>query len=385
MIRVALMGLFLLVNSVVFAQTNPVTQRETGKSNVDELPPHLCKGPLKPGWEDRIVYSAESDKRLFWVASSGEPKWAEIRRKADSTLVARGIIAVPFLLTKLATDDARESQTVNLILKKIGKPAIPSLIAINDTTKDRDIKSMVLKTLGDIGDTSATSVLITASTDTSIRIRGAAASALMTMPAGVPVIMKRLRDFSHDSWAGIRRTSIRGLILMADIPSIPAILSCLADSSYPVRETTIQALSSRPTHHDSLQPGRLDQITAFRNALMDTLERRLKPSWRLDRYLSFRTGFGLFPDYREVRADEFPIKNTSMLATYIQVYRILQGTDGDIWHAAVVNPSPVVRAEALRAGTKRKLDGTISVESFAKPLLWDQDPQVYFVLREVSK
>ncbi len=358
---------------------------DSTKPKLDTLPPHLAHGPLAPGWEKRINYTAESNKRLFWVASSGEPKWAEIRNKAESTLVKRDSLAVPFLLTKLSTDDARQRQTVNQILKKIGKDAVKPLLAVVDTAPDFEIATLAIATLGDIGDSTCIPKLIKLSNDTAGRIRSSAVGALMTMPLGSEVITNRIRALALDPWSGIRRTALRGLILEADVKSVSNIVNALADSVWPVRETVIQALALKPTGKDSAKPERMETIKRFHNALRDTIEQRLLPDWTVQEFLGFRSGFGAYPFYRSVRKEGFTSNNALEVSMLLQAYRLLDGDRTAVWKRAAKYPAAVVRVEALRAGIHKSSKGDIDVDGFAKPLLEDTDPLVSFVKRDLMK
>ncbi|HSG99327.1 MAG TPA: HEAT repeat domain-containing protein [candidate division Zixibacteria bacterium] len=70
---------------------------------------------------------AELVDSLFVIASSGELKYRDSVERAQQALAALGAEAVPRLIDKLTTPDARERLTVIRIIEKIGAPAVPHL------------------------------------------------------------------------------------------------------------------------------------------------------------------------------------------------------------------------------------------------------------------
>lgn len=64
---------------------------------------------------------------MFIIASSGDFKFREMVEPTLDDMAALGESAVPYLIEKLNTRDARERVTLRRILEKIGKPAVPFL------------------------------------------------------------------------------------------------------------------------------------------------------------------------------------------------------------------------------------------------------------------
>ncbi|MDK9700731.1 MAG: HEAT repeat domain-containing protein [bacterium] len=361
----------LLLTVVCFADSTNTS------SELFDGPPHFSNGKaLSPGWENRIDYSAESDLRLFWVASSGEPKWEAIRKRADSTLVSRGKSAVPFLISRLSTDDARDRQTVNQLLKKIGTPAVESLLMVIDTAKSRDEATLAIQTLGDIGDSTALPRLLQAASDTAFRIRTSAALALMSYPKLPLSVIEKMRNLAQDKLPGIRRNALRGLVLQSDIPSIPYIVGGLSDSMFSIRETLMYTLSGKPSKKDSSDMAKLAAREQFRSALRDFLDKKLLPALERQNYLEFHTEQGVISNTRTARAATLPVADNRALLMYLRAYRTLDGGKTTIWSRAALHTDPAIRAEAVRAGTKKQTNGKVTLARYAKKLRDDPDPIV---------
>ena len=65
---------------------------------------------------------------MFVIASSGDFKYRDLVEPTIDDIAAIGAPAVPFMIDRLGTIDARERVTLENILKKIGDPAKPLLI-----------------------------------------------------------------------------------------------------------------------------------------------------------------------------------------------------------------------------------------------------------------
>ncbi len=114
---------------------------------------------------------------LFVIASSGEIRYQKLVQPAIDQIAAIGVDAVPLLVDKMTTKDARERLTIGNILKKIGSPAVPYLIqSLNNP--DPVIVQRVCYSLGDIGDTTATIPLTREAADTSWQVREQSLDAL---------------------------------------------------------------------------------------------------------------------------------------------------------------------------------------------------------------
>ena len=67
----------------------------------------------------------ETLEELFVMASSPELQYQEMRQPARDKIIEMGIDAVPFLVEKLGTTDARERHALENLLENIGSNAVP--------------------------------------------------------------------------------------------------------------------------------------------------------------------------------------------------------------------------------------------------------------------
>lgn len=96
---------------------------------------------------------------LFMQASSGEVQFRDLVEPAKKELIDMGEKAVPEMITKLKTEDARERHTVEDIFKGIGDPAVPALIEALNTDNLYQLR-LAASCLGKIGNSAATEPLI---------------------------------------------------------------------------------------------------------------------------------------------------------------------------------------------------------------------------------
>ncbi len=99
--------------------------------------------PEPPDSLGRIVDS------LFVRASSGEIKFQAEVEPSRKALIALGIKAVPRLLSKLDTRDAREMLAITEIFKGIGEAAVESLISVLKSD-DGFVRRLAIRCLGEI-------------------------------------------------------------------------------------------------------------------------------------------------------------------------------------------------------------------------------------------
>lgn len=92
---------------------------------------------------------------LFVIASSGEIKFQSLVKPADDSIVAMGNTVVPHLVSKLSTKSRYERIALERILKRIGAPAVPSLLAVLKYDNGLVVERACY-ILGEIDDTSAT-------------------------------------------------------------------------------------------------------------------------------------------------------------------------------------------------------------------------------------
>lgn len=201
-------------------------------------------------------------KRLdsLWIrASSGEERFRDQVEPCKQDLIAMGDTAVPYLVTKLSVEDAREALTLELIFGGIGAPAVPALCAaLSDSNiwvlrnigralaaiKDKravgpligilknpeqGVRSQACTALGKIADTSATLALLPMLADSAETVRKSASVALGGLAdlRGLLALVAALGD----SYYGVRFTAMEGLVKIGK-PAVEPLLKFL-DSAPP--------------------------------------------------------------------------------------------------------------------------------------------------------
>ncbi|MCK4353440.1 HEAT repeat domain-containing protein [candidate division WOR-3 bacterium] len=205
---------------------------------------------------------------LFIRASTGEIKYLHWNKSARDSFINLGEKAIPYLIDKLDTDNAREQHTLIDIFKKIKTKAVKSLISkaeednrlaiyilgeIGDTLAllplidllDSDksgIRANCLLALGKIGDQRATSKIIPYLQDTILTVRRSASIALSKL--GDPVSTNALIGALFDSNRSVRFSASKGLIRLRRIGSkaLNPLLKVLPNASPPTNYLIIYTL-----------------------------------------------------------------------------------------------------------------------------------------------
>jgi len=178
---------------------------------------------------------------LFQEASSAELQYTSLRKPAEEELVRRGKDAVPYLVGKLGTRDARERHTLERVLRRIKGPAVEPLIgALN--TDDLYALRLAVRVLGLIGDERALSPLVKLFSHPDWKVRSVVAFALGRIgdKRATPVLLSALRD-SVDL---VRKSAAVGLGEINDERAISSLLRGLSDPFYAVRYAAAQALAN---------------------------------------------------------------------------------------------------------------------------------------------
>jgi HEAT repeat protein len=176
---------------------------------------------------------------LFIVSNGVSEMYRDQAQPAESTLVAIGEQAVPYLLEKLDTQDAREKWTLIRILGKIGKPAVLPLIGKLDNP-NKDVTELSIRILGDIKDTTAVQPLIKLLTRDNYNIRSDVCEAL-----GKIGDLSAFHDLSlcmEDSVEVVRKSAAVALGRIKDDKAIPYLIQSLSDKHYSVRMTSANSL-----------------------------------------------------------------------------------------------------------------------------------------------
>lgn len=185
---------------------------------------------------DELKEKADS---LFIKACGGLEKYRDLAEPSKKALIEMGGEAVPYLLDKLDTQDAREMWTVIEILGKIGEPAVMPLI---DSLKsdNKDVVKLSSRILGDIKDKRAVPPLIGLLDKEDFSTRGYACEALgkiqdTTAFTSVSLCLK-------DSVELVRKNAAVALGRLKDKRAIPYLIQGLSDPHFSVRMTSELAL-----------------------------------------------------------------------------------------------------------------------------------------------
>jgi HEAT repeat protein len=206
----------ILLTSVVSAQ-NPSTERTAADSvNV-------------------IVDS------LFVRASSINVYHAELVQPSKEALAKMGIYAVPRLVDKMKTQDAREMQTLEDVFKLMGHPAVPHL---GDALGNENVyrRRLAARVLGEIKDSSSVDGLLKYVKDDDYRMRAGCISALGKI--GHHKAAGPAREALRDSDYLVRTAAAVALSFLKDSTSVIALIKALSDEYYGVRYSAAQALSN---------------------------------------------------------------------------------------------------------------------------------------------
>jgi hypothetical protein len=143
---------------------------EPDTSLPEELQPKEVESPQAASVTEKVDI-------LFVIASSGELKYRGMVQSAIDSLIALGAAAVPHLIEKYTTKDARENHAINTILVGIGSDAVPDLVASLSIDNPEQV-SRICRSLGEIGDSSAVEGLFGIAFHGDWRVRSSAAVAL---------------------------------------------------------------------------------------------------------------------------------------------------------------------------------------------------------------
>lgn len=191
------------------------------------------------------LHSAQADElkgkvdSLFIKACGGLEKYRDLAEPSKKALVGMGKDAVPYLLDKLSTQDAREMWTLIEILGKIGEPAVMPLI---DSLKsgNKDVVKLSSRILGDIKDKRAVAPLIEILDKEDFNTRGYACESLGKI--GDTTAFTHVSFCLKDSVEVVRKSAAVALGKLKDKRAIPNLISGLSDPHFSVRMTSASAL-----------------------------------------------------------------------------------------------------------------------------------------------
>ncbi len=214
---------------------------------------------------DTLALAALSPEELFDRASSSALQFAAMIQPSRRLLIRNHEESLPYLVTELDTDGARERHALEDVIVRIGTPAVGPLIEAiavelerTDTTRGVRLAAGIL---GRLGDPEALDALTRASGDDEWKTRSAVASAIgrIAVQDGVPALVLLLDDENEmvrkSAAVGLRRTAAEGASGSApedstlsdniiDDETVAALIRALDDSHYAVRQSAGAALAA---------------------------------------------------------------------------------------------------------------------------------------------
>jgi HEAT repeat protein len=186
--------------------------------------------------EDSIAAKVDD---LFMKASSGEVQFRDLVEPAKEELIEMGEKAVPRMITKLKTEDARERHTVEDIFKKIGDPAVPYLIEALNTDNLYQLR-LASSCLGKIGNDSATGHLLKLFNHTEHTVRSSAVTAVGDI--GDTMAVDEVIEILGDQAETVRKSAAVSLGKIGHPAAIETLIKALDDSHFSVRYSAAGSL-----------------------------------------------------------------------------------------------------------------------------------------------
>ncbi len=183
---------------------------------------------------DRIVDS------LFLRASSAEIANQHMVEPSRQALADMGMEAVPRLVTKLSTEDARERHAIANIFGRIGSPAVPALIEALDDDDIHTLKN-ASRCLGEIGDKKATPALLTLFDVDYHPLRSTAVTAVGKCHDS-SAVSDCIRLLS-DNVETVRKSAAVALGRIGHADASTALIDALDDGHFSVRMSAVRALT----------------------------------------------------------------------------------------------------------------------------------------------
>ena len=176
---------------------------------------------------------------LFKFATTKTIYFQDYVQPSKEALGEIGEPAVPYLVDKMNTQDARTMWALVDIFKIIGTPAVPAVVeAIG--AEDNYKRRLAVRVLGEMKDTTAVEGLLQYADDPDFRIRSGVLNALGKIgdPRGVEPSVIGLSD---DDYL-VRTSAAISLSMLADPATIDPLLKSLSDEYYGVRFKAAEAL-----------------------------------------------------------------------------------------------------------------------------------------------
>jgi len=176
---------------------------------------------------------------------SNAPAWSLARECTQGAIIKvfgkEGIKDIVTLIKILEYDSAFVRQVAENELVEIGKPAVEMLIQTLKNNKDEDVRAIVARVLGKIGNTLAVPPLIVALKDENECVRRETADALGELkdPNAVGPLIEVLKDETTNIGIDWRAARALGKIGM---PALERVTELLSHESATVRERAVEAL-----------------------------------------------------------------------------------------------------------------------------------------------
>lgn len=195
--------------------------------------PVLAQAP-----QDTVSRAVDS---LFIRASNGNVMYADLVQPSRKALADMGTAAMPRLVEKMSTQDAREMQTLEDVFKLIGHPAVIYLVDAlgSDNVYRRRLSSRIL---GELADSSSVPGLLRYANDSDFRLRAGVVSALGKIGdrRGLAPSLAALNDGDYL----VRTSAAISLSNLKESSSINGLIEALSDPYYGVRFSAAAALSN---------------------------------------------------------------------------------------------------------------------------------------------
>ncbi len=192
----------------------------------------------QPAPADSINHVVDS---LFVRASNISVLFTDMAEPSKKALAEMGEKAVPRLVERMKTEDAREMQALEDIFKLIGHPATSSLV--NALGSDNNYRRRLsARILGEMRDTSSVDGLLKYSGDPDFRMKAGVISALGKIGdrRAVPAARTALDDGDYL----VRTSAAVALGSLKDTTTILPLISALSDPYYGVRYSAAGALAA---------------------------------------------------------------------------------------------------------------------------------------------
>lgn len=218
------------------------------------LLPWIAAGQETASVADTTDLVSLTPAELFLRASSSALQFEAMRQPSRRLLIKNHEESIPYLVTRLDTDDARERHGLEDVLIKIGDPAVDPLIEALERELERADTSrgarLAAGILGRIGEVRALVPLIGARAHVDWKVRAAVAGALGRIggAGATPGLVELLGDENEI----VRQSTAVGLSRVAESAgddelernAVDALLEALEDTYYSVRYSAARAIAA---------------------------------------------------------------------------------------------------------------------------------------------